>query len=122
MIRRPPRSTLFPYTTLFRSGFVLTGLLLPPCSTRLGSGRLPPQMPGALSFQRASLFSAASIENRKLSARGKTRERRHRGLPENPLLVDRSYFSLSFNLPSALFSSRNLRRSGDASRSRTHCS
>src|SRR3712207_7694594 len=26
MIRRPPRSTLFPYTTLFRShGFVLTG-------------------------------------------------------------------------------------------------
>src|SRR3989449_3602569 len=24
MIRRPPRSTLFPYTTLFRSAFVLT--------------------------------------------------------------------------------------------------
>src|SRR3712207_6985937 len=23
MIRRPPRSTLFPYTTLFRSGYVL---------------------------------------------------------------------------------------------------
>src|SRR3712207_6928631 len=23
MIRRPPRSTLFPYTTLFRSGFVV---------------------------------------------------------------------------------------------------
>src|SRR2546427_7914878 len=28
MIRRPPRSTLFPYTTLFRSGF----------GTRLGNG------------------------------------------------------------------------------------
>src|SRR3712207_6957588 len=26
MIRRPPRSTLFPYTTLFRSGRVLLGL------------------------------------------------------------------------------------------------
>src|SRR2546427_3583932 len=26
MIRRPPRSTLFPYTTLFRSGFVLYAL------------------------------------------------------------------------------------------------
>src|SRR2546427_9119551 len=26
MIRRPPRSTLFPYTTLFRSGRVLPGL------------------------------------------------------------------------------------------------
>src|SRR2546427_2992805 len=24
MIRRPPRSTLFPYTTLFRSGFAMT--------------------------------------------------------------------------------------------------
>src|SRR5256885_9108181 len=26
MIRRPPRSTLFPYTTLFRSGFVVAGI------------------------------------------------------------------------------------------------
>src|SRR2546427_6244096 len=25
MIRRPPRSTLFPYTTLFRSGSIVTG-------------------------------------------------------------------------------------------------
>src|SRR3712207_7104492 len=28
MIRRPPRSTLFPYTTLFRSAAVLLGALL----------------------------------------------------------------------------------------------
>src|SRR2546430_8825004 len=28
MIRRPPRSTLFPYTTLFRSLFAVSGLLL----------------------------------------------------------------------------------------------
>src|SRR3989442_3128118 len=28
MIRRPPRSTLFPYTTLFRSGFTLIELLV----------------------------------------------------------------------------------------------
>src|SRR5258708_11368742 len=27
MIRRPPRSTLFPYTTLFRSGILTTGNL-----------------------------------------------------------------------------------------------
>src|SRR5256885_16553100 len=26
MIRRPPRSTLFPYTTLFRSHFMIVGL------------------------------------------------------------------------------------------------
>src|SRR3712207_8803737 len=29
MIRRPPRSTLFPYTTLFRSARALLGLVLP---------------------------------------------------------------------------------------------
>src|SRR2546430_13661224 len=29
MIRRPPRSTLFPYTTLFRSQFHSAGALLP---------------------------------------------------------------------------------------------
>src|SRR3712207_5218148 len=29
MIRRPPRSTLFPYTTLFRSGLLLQMLLIP---------------------------------------------------------------------------------------------
>src|SRR5437899_12613426 len=52
MIRRPPRSTLFPYTTLFRSGAVLCPLpcALPeyprPCrrtdrkSTRLNSSHL----------------------------------------------------------------------------------
>src|SRR2546422_7582540 len=27
MIRRPPRSTLFPYTTLFRSAWAISGLL-----------------------------------------------------------------------------------------------
>src|SRR3712207_7634874 len=27
MIRRPPRSTLFPYTTLFRSAYVLAGVV-----------------------------------------------------------------------------------------------
>src|SRR3989449_9829252 len=29
MIRRPPRSTLFPYTTLFRSGGGIAGLVTP---------------------------------------------------------------------------------------------
>src|SRR5258708_11022573 len=30
MIRRPPRSTLFPYTTLFRSGTHASAVALPP--------------------------------------------------------------------------------------------
>src|SRR5260221_2726977 len=38
MIRRPPRSTLFPYTTLFRSQIFLieAGLLLPQGDANLG--------------------------------------------------------------------------------------
>src|SRR5437588_5297259 len=44
MIRRPPRSTLFPYTTLFRSGattalFSLGDAPSPPRDTRSLSGR-----------------------------------------------------------------------------------
>src|SRR2546426_9193504 len=31
MIRRPPRSTLFPYTTLFRSGLVGSATMGPSC-------------------------------------------------------------------------------------------
>src|SRR2546422_2328602 len=38
MIRRPPRSTLFPYTTLFRSGFVrVAGVSVPADSLASGS-------------------------------------------------------------------------------------
>src|SRR3712207_8854396 len=34
MIRRPPRSTLFPYTTLFRSSTAPEPLCLPTCEAR----------------------------------------------------------------------------------------
>src|SRR3712207_6879511 len=36
MIRRPPRSTLFPYTTLFRSALILTAPLLLPVAKAMG--------------------------------------------------------------------------------------
>src|SRR2546430_11555626 len=39
MIRRPPRSTLFPYTTLFRSPFAALLWALP-ARTRVRAGRL----------------------------------------------------------------------------------
>src|SRR3712207_9376530 len=39
MIRRPPRSTLFPYTTLFRSGSAALRALPPP----VGRARLSPE-------------------------------------------------------------------------------
>src|SRR3712207_7792238 len=35
MIRRPPRSTLFPYTTLFRSVATSMGLIDPPARERI---------------------------------------------------------------------------------------
>src|SRR2546426_1363723 len=40
MIRRPPRSTLFPYTTLFRSGYAGSGPF------RLGAPTFNVQIPG----------------------------------------------------------------------------
>src|SRR2546422_6790045 len=42
MIRRPPRSTLFPYTTLFRSA------ARGPYRRAAGGGRLLPDRPGAV--------------------------------------------------------------------------
>src|SRR3712207_7039376 len=57
MIRRPPRSTLFPYTTLFRSGrgWARPSVLLPALQRRqerrhergvAGDGALGPRRPG----------------------------------------------------------------------------
>src|SRR3712207_7615419 len=47
MIRRPPRSTLFPYTTLFRSPPVPDAVKERPCRARDRAGRLPRGLIGA---------------------------------------------------------------------------
>src|SRR3712207_9427581 len=47
MIRRPPRSTLFPYTTLFRSR-----LGVEPARARSGDGLQPRHRPGAAGLRR----------------------------------------------------------------------
>src|SRR3712207_8268396 len=41
MIRRPPRSTLFPYTTLFRSCATVGRQLVPPVPLRTAARRRP---------------------------------------------------------------------------------
>src|SRR2546427_6417531 len=60
MIRRPPRSTLFPYTTLFRSIAPLSGSAMKMCQRRLyrddtNARRLPS------GDQRGSTFTARAL-------------------------------------------------------------
>src|SRR5260221_8962081 len=73
MIRRPPRSTLFPYTTLFRSGGEIQ-LRLPTSSgscpaTRLRTSRLRVSMailqpsPGSVTPSVLAVASAGSIRS-----------------------------------------------------------
>src|SRR5258708_31663438 len=55
MIRRPPRSTLFPYTTLFRSG-TEAGVVVPPPGARAAVSRhrlLPHEARGRQGRQRS---------------------------------------------------------------------
>src|SRR5258708_16106639 len=57
MIRRPPRSTLFPYTTLFRS----RRKSAPTASGPARNPRANHRSPGSRSFQKAS-FCGAELE------------------------------------------------------------
>src|SRR2546427_8409245 len=73
MIRRPPRSTLFPYTTLFRSDFVVREWIGP-----IGFGEGPkiderralPLLPGT---NAKNLGVAAFVQNRATRDRKSTR-------------------------------------------------
>src|SRR5256885_11940046 len=62
MIRRPPRSTLFPYTTLFRSGVLETGRP----SRHSCKGGLPPfaDPTGASTFSSARTTAVSSSGRR----------------------------------------------------------
>src|SRR3712207_7641343 len=81
MIRRPPRSTLFPYTTLFRSGRVRSaqhrrrsgphrppGVLASPLDRRRfarGGGDLPPARPaGGVSSRGRSEEHTSELQSR----------------------------------------------------------
>src|SRR2546430_6206679 len=65
MIRRPPRSTLFPYTTLFRSHAVLhVQHVAPECGVVLVSGGVLLRLPCSLqSFRSAQRFAGRSEEH-----------------------------------------------------------
>src|SRR5260370_26242818 len=53
MIRRPPRSTLFPYTTLFRSWWGL-----------LGPGGMPPDLVAKLSHDFVAALNTEAVKER----------------------------------------------------------
>src|SRR5690349_23100788 len=86
MIRRPPRSTLFPYTTLFRSGNWPFGGYLPscvaakfasaPCTVRPAAARSEEHTSELQS--RRDLVCRLLLEKKKTHRRLRGLERRHR--------------------------------------------
>src|SRR2546421_3662733 len=71
MIRRPPRSTLFPYTTLFRSGLRRTRNTFQKNPQREESRRAKACTPTSTRREKASLFPAP--RNHRTSDRKSTR-------------------------------------------------
>src|SRR3712207_8737368 len=65
MIRRPPRSTLFPYTTLFRSSTKQPGLILADIQLADGSSGLDAVNDLLKSFEVPVIFITAYPEDRK---------------------------------------------------------
>src|SRR5260370_9349314 len=60
MIRRPPRSTLFPYTTLFRSAAHRAPHRFPPCTRRDARDDAALRSPGPATFVRGHSRSCAT--------------------------------------------------------------
>src|SRR2546426_9138991 len=94
MIRRPPRSTLFPYTTLFRSCFPrgVRGLLFlpPPCLAPRGTRACVGLRPGLSG-------SNVSVGSRKMGDRGGTqliRDRKSTRLNSSHLVISYAVFCL----------------------------
>src|SRR3712207_7476079 len=79
MIRRPPRSTLFPYTTLFRS--LEAGLLddAPAIEGRLGERQAP---------HRAQARAGSALRQRHRAPHDRRLERLARGAGRPPLAVE----------------------------------
>src|SRR5258708_23970263 len=61
MIRRPPRSTLFPYTTLFRSVYVAASVPEPAHVKHVGRGDLVVGPRDARTDKFAALFERAGV-------------------------------------------------------------
>src|SRR2546426_5959549 len=69
MIRRPPRSTLFPYTTLFRSCKQCAGRRQSPVSLRVGASNRPCRIRGSLEVFKVSPISLVKLPSLQRSLR-----------------------------------------------------
>src|SRR2546429_9640215 len=84
MIRRPPRSTLFPYTTLFRSPNVVSGLHQPGASQPPRFGPFFGDEGSAHSPLAADANPGKQPQNGKLpDARDERAEKRENGIPHD---------------------------------------
>src|SRR3712207_8881805 len=85
MIRRPPRSTLFPYTTLFRSALIRPDVDVAEGGQRVGG----PPVPAPLLGVEEEGISEAQPQVRRVPEQTRGRERQARRSPPRPVLPPR---------------------------------
>src|SRR2546429_3353849 len=102
MIRRPPRSTLFPYTTLFRSSEVFVYLTLPGQTSSVTAGRF------ALDTDRQGHSVGRFIYGRRYLERSDARSEEHTSELQSRLhLVCRLLLEKKKHAPVALLDTRS---------------
>src|SRR2546427_11442612 len=94
MIRRPPRSTLFPYTTLFRSGRAGKWLLARPALGGLQSWRRISAQPNVWSPKRPVRCFAGAISRRAVRSEEHTSELQSQSNLVCRLLLEKKKYNL----------------------------
>src|SRR5258708_19668457 len=95
MIRRPPRSTLFPYTTLFRSyfivvAFVIAAVLTPPDVLSQMSLAIP-----LLVLYELSVLSVRWVERKAAADKAKAEDRKSTRLNSSHQIISYALFCLN---------------------------
>src|SRR2546430_8805515 len=101
MIRRPPRSTLFPYTTLFRSK-LLEPQFEGQTKTKLGNAEVQGQVSAVLADGLAQYFDENPAEGRRVIEKSLTAARAREAARKARDLVQRKSFLESSTLPGKL--------------------